>query len=519
MKVPVVYTKKGKDGEVQNVTEEADLNFGRVMRITLYHGNTRAVMEFAPQKDPMLTPRMEAVVNDIVQPNRPSGTVGFTADVKLYNASDEVATLLASHQQFILDFTHGNENGLAKAAAKGTANNKELAEYYKSRPKITIECGYWKPDNTVLPGKGVVKEGFRTTGGVCDYHLIFTGYVNSTLEYVQGNDVITQLYCHDFDEGQISNKAVFESMGFKYQSQDAIKWQEFSQAERDKRSGRTARNWHDLASRLCRLFIETRNSRHYTKGAQQTFVREPVTEEDREKHDWFGIRYITAPNRKDEFNPQLEERMSLPNTVDVRNFMTNAPNFIGIMNDLCNYANANVNYLIDYEYDPSKVTIFVYPKGSTYKFIKSRNTESAEVIRIVNYQNLIGNPAVSSNGSLTVKMFLNWACVPLKSIELALEDKTGAESTTGEGLVVRAGRGVRETLAAGGKIPPYMATQFGARNSALYSLEYADNYTANHGYMFNVPFPIIKTKHEVSTHGKDWYTTVTTVPKYTGIQL
>lgn len=512
MKVPVAYTRGDK-----TVVEDTELNFGRVMRVTLYYGNTSVVLEFAPQKDPSFTPRMEATVNDIAQPNQVSGNPGFTAEVKLYNAAPAVKTLLASHQQFVLDFTKGNDTGLAQAA-QGGGQSKELVAYYNSRPKIKVECGYWQPNKTKLPGKGKFAEGFRTTGGICDYHLLFQGHINSTLEYMQGTDVITHLYCHDFDEGQISNKAILESLGQKYTPAEGVKWQELSQAERDKRSGRTARNWHDLASRLCRLFIETRNSRHYTPDSEQTFLREPVTEEDRLKHDWFGIKYIYTPSRKDEFNAELEKRMSLPNTVDVTNFMTNAPNFRGIFSDLCNYANADVNYLIDYEYDPSRVVIFVYPRGNTFD-IKTRNTEDSTIIKIVNYQNLIGNPAVSSSGQLTVKMLLNWECIPLRNIELVLDKKIGAASTTGEDLVVQAGSGTREVIAAGGKISPYAATQYGAYNSAVYTLQYQSEFEKNHGYMFNTPFPMIKVKHEVSTHGKEWYTTVTTVPKYTGIKL
>lgn len=514
MKVPVSYLRDGK-----TVIEDTELNFGRVMRITLYYADTSVVLEYAPQKDPALCPRMEATINDIAQPNQVSGNPGFTAEVKLYNAAAAVKTLLASHQKFVLDFTHGNENNLAKAA-RGGRQAQELKDYYKDRPKIKIECGYWVSDTKRLSSDSKTLDGIkvRTTGGMCDYHLLFQGHINSTLEYVQGTDIITQLYCHDFDEGQISNKAILESLGQEYTPADGVKWQEMAQAERDKRSGRTARNWHDLASRLCRLFIETRNNRHYTPDAEQTFYREPVTEADREKHDWFGIRYIYTPSRKDEFNAALEERMSLPNSVNVTNFMTNAPNFRGIMSDLCNYANSNVNYLIDYDYDPSKVVIFIYPRGNSYD-LKARNPEDQTVIRIVNYQNLIGTPAVSAAGALTIKMFLNWECAPLRNIELALEEETGSDSTTGEGLVVKAGKGYRETIAAGGKMSPYIATQYGAYNAAVYTLQYPTEFQKNHGYMFNIPFPIIRVKHEVSTHGKEWYTTVSTVTKCTGIKI
>lgn len=516
MKVPATFATKQKDGTLKwdRTDEDQELNFGRCMRVTIYHGKTQAIMEFCPMEDSQKCPRMEATINDIAQPNQNTGQPGFTAEIKLFNPDSAVTTLLADHQQFLLDYTKSNY-----AEVRFTKINdgqiKELQQYYDDRARARVECGYWVSANgeSDKDGKGV--------NGHADYHVLFEGYINSSLEYLQGNDIILQLYCHDFDAGSISNKAVLDSIGISYTSADMEKWQNLSKKDREKRSGEGEPSWHTLAGKLCRNFLPNRRVQYPQITGEPLYATRMVTEEERERNDWYAIRYIHTPQRKDEVNIELETRMT-SRVIDVSNFMTNASDFNGIFNQLCNYGKANVGYLVDLDYDQNKVIVWVFPVGSGYKPSGDKRGQIGDrgEIEIINYQNLLAPPAVSSSGQLTIKMFLNWDAEPLKSIKLTLDDNYGNDSLTGDEFYVpKVGRGLREVVMAGGKISPYMATIQGARSAAVYALEHGTKFAQEHGYLFNIGFPIIKTKHDVSTHGKEWQTTVITVPKYTGLEV
>lgn len=510
MKVKATFATEQQDGTLKwDRVGDQELNFGRCMRVTIFHGATQAVMEFCPMEDANKCPRMEAVVNDIAQPQRNTGQPGFTAEIKLYNPDSSITTLLAQHQKFMLDYTKSNyaETRFLKLNDGGV---KELTEYYSDRAKARVECGYWVPESTNEDGTAIK--------GHAEYHKLFEGYINNSLEYVSGSDIIIQLYCHDFDAGGISNKAVTESLGLSYTSADMSKWQELSKEDRKKRSGEGEPSWHTLAGKLCRNFLPVRNKKYLSSSGQFLYATTVVSEEDRNRNDWYAIRYIYSPQRKNEINIELEQRMT-SRVVNISNFMSNASDFNGIFAQLCNYGNANVGYSIDYEYDPEKVVVWVYPVGNGYKQ-QSKTTSKASTIVIMNYQNLLSSPAVDASGALTIKMFLNWNAQPLVNIELRNDERYGNENTAGdEFYIARAGRGLRETMTASGKITPYMATIQGARSASVYSLQKGTRFEKEHGYLFNRGFPIIRTKHEVSTHGKEWFTTVTTVPKYTGIKI
>lgn len=515
MKVPATFATKQEDGTLKwDRTEDQELNFGRCMRVTIYHGNTQAIMEFCPMENSQKCARMEATVNDIAQPNQNTGQPGFTAEIKLFNPDTAVTTLLADHQQFLLDYTKSNY-AEARFTNMDGGKIKELEAYYRARARARVECGYW------VDVQGEKDKDGKEVNGHADYHILFEGYVNSSLEYLQGNDMILHLYCHDFDAGAISNKAVAESIGIPYTSADAKKWQDLSTKDREKRSGKDEPSWHTLAGKLCRNFLPNRRTQYQQITGEILYATRMVSEAERERNDWYAIRYIHTPQRKNEVNIELETRMT-SRVIDVSNFMTNASDFNGIFNQLCNYGNANVGYLVDLDYDPKKVIVWVFPVGSGYKPSGSKRGQIGDrgEIEIINYQNLLIPPAVSSSGQLTIKMYLNWNAEPLKSIKLTLDDSYGDDSLTGDEFYVpKVGRGLREVVTAGGKISPYMATIQGARAASVYTLEYNTKFKEEHGYLFNIGFPIIKTKHEVATHGKEWYTTVVTVPKYTGLEV
>ena len=61
-----------------------------------------------------------------------------------------------------------------------------------------------------------------------------------------------------------------------------------------------------------------------------------------------------------------------------------------------------------------------------------------------------------------------------------------------------------------------VATTQLSTSMAISALAQYQKVAAENGYMFNVGFLMYKVTHKLSTHGKDWTTTVQTVPMMTG---
>jgi len=507
-----------KNGDV--IKQDRDFNFDRVVKVTIYYGNrengTLLALEYAPLKDERLCARIEATINDIVIPKRQNGRPGFTAEITLYNVGSEVDTALARHTQFIQDFTH-DVNTWQKDIENdvNVGESKALKRYYDSKPRVRIDCGYWNHE-----------------GKFADYGSspIFEGYINNSLNYLKGNDQITKLYCHDFDAGQISSKAIVESLGGKYTKEDKEKFYLLTEDDKLHRSGEYAAGWTAMAARLVRFWHPDKPNPGYensavanavnTLGLQKTFAptasgdiqlpRLPVTEADRERQDWFRIIYLKTPADKDSRDPKLAARLS---RIDMRQFYTHGAFINDMLNDLCNYKDADVAWMVDYNYEKGAVVYFIYPTGQWSQYTKGSNAE----IKIVNFQNLINLPTVGADGSLNIKMFLNKSCIPPVRLALILDESIGGEF---DDLTTKAGIGLRDWLAPAGKISSYAGFNiYGARTSALYAIQHAKQVATGNGYMFNIGFPIINAKHEISTHGNAWFTTVKTIPAQAGINF
>lgn len=514
MKLPSIEIVNGKSSTVQR-----DYNFDRCVRVTFYHADSgqkgQVIYEYAPLKDEKYCARIEATVNDLPQINRINNRPGFTAVVTLYNISDTLNTLLASHTQFLLDFSEGQKTQWqAMLAQGGEAADRTLEKYYKNKIRLKIDCGYWDYENK-QPNYGATP--------------LFDGYVNSYVNYLKGNDIVSKFYCHDYKDDEISKKTIIESCGGKYNKSDLKVY--LSNAIKDMKKKETkGRNWTDMFSQLVREYQPVRPiiEQNVIEGLlpkrsssipgvedltdEQISKLVDVTEADRKTNNWFSVLYIYTPSKKDERNVLLEEKLF---NVSAEGFSTSQQFVNGMLNDLCVFRGVGVDWMIDYDYTPGKVTFFVFPTGKGNEYVGAKDAD----IQIVNYQNIIDNPTVSANGAMQIKMFLNKQCIPLRKIALILDESKGSETTTGDGLVIKAAPGLNEVMAAGQINPMNPSAIFGSRSAAVYTLQVGNKWKDGNGYMFNLGFPITTVKHEIATHSNEWFTTVTTIPCYTGVNL
>lgn len=505
MKLPT--TSFNKEGRAISGTQE--YNFDRCLKITLYTRDSEGkvtkscVMEYAPLKDPKLCPRMEATINDNPASELTANQAGFTAEVTFYNAVSNLKTILAGHQSFVTDFIE-NKNKVkegVRAMIDSPDNTSELEKYYANHAHIRIEAGYYNHENKTI-----------------DYGTpLFDGFVNSTVTYIEKNDEITKMYCANLDFTAMSAKAIGGSLGMCPTDVQKLAYQNLSTEDRKIRSGRDKSNWAAMCSVLCRNYLTQRPNPLYLLGSTITDISPliPVSAADKKRNDWYEIRFIPSPNEKDNDDVELQARLTNNARLDIHGFFTNADSIYTMLNELCSYKDADVGYIIDNEYKAGKVVVFIFPRGNTYEQTKGENAE----IQIVNYQNLIGVPAVDNNGCLTVRMFLNKACKPLLKLALMLDQGKGSKSTTGGDLVINPVGDGREVIGPSGGLSPYQGLIQGARALSLAFYQANARFAEANGYMFNVGFPMIKIRHELATHGNAWYTTVKTVPAYQGVNI
>lgn len=494
------------------IKDGVKVNFDRIMRVTLWYGDVPAtstsadtsnpqtvILEYAPLDNAAYCPNMQATINDITNPMNKNGQPGFTAEFTITNPDDGVRRLIANNIVWpIFNEASGTGEDLLKA-------------YYASRVRIKIEAGYWDNEGEIIyDGAGNVVGDTRRA-----YTTLFQGVVNSSVSYRKGIDNYLTLECHNLDYNQINQSAIQQFVDLSNKLQGKLPEYTAETIEESLyRSARGVRTWDKMAKRLLQGFSVMRPNPEYKTGSAVTTQAPliPVTTEDKERTDWYQVIYIYTPARKDERNEELRVRLT---EMEIPLFYTTMPNLNDMLYQLSNYHEANVNFEIDDDYAPGLRTLFVWPRGAEIKFTSAPEAD----IQIVNYQNLLETPSVNGSGSLTIRMMLNPECRPQRSIALRLDDAFGEDQATAESSVIKANRGLRESISFSGAGNPYAATIQGAYALSVYAQQLTRDDVNNKGYMFNIGFPILRCTHVLQTRGNKWETTVITIPMATGIYL
>lgn len=523
-------------------------NFDRIVRLKLYYGSTNAesasesvVLEFAPLADAQLCPRIEAEIKDIPNPSEKNNLPGWTATIKVYNPTDTVRRILAEHITWVQQFGLKIDEGREQSADAVKEDQNAIQKYYASRVRAKLELGYWNheavaPSEGINADTGTVKDSKgKVTGLQSDprrqYRTAIEGYINNAAFYRKGRDDILEMTVFAFDASETAYSQMYTASGIREYSQERDVWLQLTMEERQKRSGRNAADWDSMLRKLVANFAITRPVKNQNQNQDMAFCASPlITDADRKKvGEWLEIRYVYTPRNPDKLNRELEYRLR---RVSVADFYTPWSDLSKMINDLCSWNGANVNWLRDDTLNEGKITLLIYPRGAGYQYVRPEEAE----IQIVNYQNLLETPAVSASGSLHVRMFLNLDAQPLARLALILTENSFKRDSEGN-LVKRTDRGgitdfvtvnplagsstsgtdyYYESLSFQGTPNACFPMIMGANASSIYSLQMGMKNVINKGYLFNTGFPIQQAVHKISTHGNAWETSVVTIPLYNG---
>ena len=484
------------------------------------------VVEYNPRKAAYLCPRLEAEVIDLPISGL-KDKPGYEAHLKIYNPSEDILKLIASGISNILD--------------SGTVGN-----YYGSKLRVYVYAGYFTQppqesnDKKKMP-KDKKKETITVTDGVdaqdrATYsgEPLFSGYVNNSFFTHKGTDNILTLACHDIDMtanqfNQIRMRATENSFTPIY-----TKSSEDLRLKPDKPTFDLAFRW--LVTKLSEYCYPSEY--RVDAGSTNPDHMVPVPESDRGKTytGWFDVIYVSDPSEYKEavasglgldmvrrYNQlwTVATDASAVNKINVKGFYTLASKEAAALSELCSADGRMLGYYKDDKHF-GKTIYVVYPRGSKKNSVPL-NTKG--LIKIINFQNLIDTPTVSASGSLNIKMWFNRDCECWKHIALMLDSQyTGDVESTGilninklnfatidntNQLIVPMGGTTNNAAIATTQLSTSMPISAAAHFQKV---------AAKNGYMFNVGFLITKVVHKLSTHGKDWTTTVQTVPMMAGVK-
>lgn len=513
-----------------------DFNFDRCLKFVFSGGNLgsdrkngqtvarKFVIEYNPRKAEYLCPRLEAEVID-TPASALKNTPGYEARIKIYNPTRELLALIAS--------------GITNILESGSVGN-----YYGSKLRVSIYAGYHseqaqsteegkklpkKTDKTNITTTNAVDSQDRATYGSVP---IFSGYVNNSLYVHKGTDSILTLACHDVDMtanqfNQMRMRAQADSFVPVYQNK-----QEDLRLKPNKPTFDLAFRW--LVTKLAQYCYPTKYQVEFGSSDPDNMV--PVPESDRglTHTGWFDVIYVKDPSvyketvaagygldavARDRDLETVATDSSVANPIDVRGFYTLASREPDALNDLCSADGRRLGFIKDEEHF-GKTIYVVYRRGNK-KNTAHLNTKG--LVKVINFQNLLDTPSVSASGCLNVKMWFNRDCEVWKHIALILDSTyTGNVEESGvlniNNLNFASNKNNQLIVPLGGSSDnaAIATTQLSTSMAVSAAAQYQD-VAAKNGYMFNVGLLMTKVIHKLSTHGKDWTTTVQTVPMLAGV--
>lgn len=481
------------------------------------------VVEYNPRKAPYLCPRLEAEITDTpasTLKNRP----GYEAQLKIYNPSETILSVIASGMSYI-------------------NKSNTVQTYYNKKLRVSVYAGYFTSPAAPLPGEKEMPKNKKQTNitvtnavnaqdnATYSSDPLFSGFVNNSFFIHKGVDNILTLACHDIDMtanqfNQLSMQAKGDSFVPIYRDRS-----EDLRLKPNKRTFDLAFRW--LVTKLAEYCYPTKY--HVDFGSTNPDLMVPVPSSDRglTHTAWFEVIYVKslsvyketvgAGMGLDAVSRDLDlERVatdpSTVNKINVDGFSTLASRELDALNDLCTVDGRRLGFYKD-ENHFGKTIYVVYRRGNKSNTV-SLNTRG--LIKIINFQNLLETPTVSAAGSLNIKMWFNRDCSVWKHIALILDsDYTGNVEETGvlniNNLNFSNANNQLIVPLGGTSSNAAVATTQLSTSMAVSALAHYQRVAAENGYMFNVGFLITKVVHKLSTHGKDWTTTVQTVPMMAGV--
>lgn len=510
-------------------------NFDRCLKFVFSGGNLGSdevgkkvyartfVVEYNPRKAKYLCPRLEAEITylpNVALNKRP----GYEALLKIYNPSEDILAVIAS--------------GITNILESGNVD-----DYYRSKLTVDVYAGYYMapsrnttdkelPDKTnqetITTTYGIDSEDNATYTGV----PIFHGYVNNSMFVHKGVDNILSLACHNID--MTANQ--YNQLSMKLQG-DSFK-PIYKKNESDYRL-KPNKPTFDLAFRWLVTKLAQYCYPSYARvdfGSTNPNIMVPVPESDRgmTHTGWFDVIYVkdlsvyketvAAGYGLDAVNRDLNlERVATDPTVSnklrVDGFYTLAALEDDALNDLCAVDGRGLSFFKD-EYHFGKTIYVIYPRGNKSNTVP---LETRGIVKVINFQNLLDTPTVSASGQLNVRMWFNRDCTVWKHIALVLDSSyAGNQEKTGllniNKLNFTKNKDNQLIVPLGGTASnAAIATTQLSTSMAVSAAAHYQEVAAKNGYMFNVGLLMTKVVHKLTTHGKDWTTTVLTVPMLTKV--
>ena len=466
------------------------------------------------------------VAMDVSVIDRPSatskGNPGFQGTVTVYNPSKKLLDTINQGATWVTDYVHKNDTSEEKSNA--------IRDFYNSRLTCTISAGYLDKD------------------GLPDWHVILKGYVNGSSLARKGVEDVLTFGIMDIDpikDSMMVDKEITKLYGPEYEIKRVLETQNTNRFEA---------TWHETLLKYIRQwefdripdpkssYDQNRSIAYATSTQQQQkkfpdrtdfskmseeeqpFI--PVSDFDRKRYDWFEVKYVSSlsdwlkskqtagldwADTRSGIGPEgVQLEIDLKTQQMPQKGAVYGNNLSQMLDGLCAVANTRVGWYCDKTNTKRNIYI-IYPLGAEPLWVKGEDAG----IRIWNYQNLLESPSVSGSGIMTVKMLFNPKCVCNITLALMLDRSIISKDDATRNLS-NIESGDYGSMATSASLQTFGTVQLGA-SAAVATVNKEAQEGKSRGYLFNLGFPIIEVKHELSTYGKNWTTTVKTVPMTAGL--
>lgn len=503
-------------------------NFGRCLRVAFSRNSINADGDIIPGSTPFFVITHAPDVNrdayvamDVVVTDRPNARAqnnpGFQGTVTVFNPTQDLLNVINQGATWVTDYVNENTEKADRANA--------IRNFYASRLTCTISAGY------------------VNDSGAPEWNVILKGFVNGSSLARKGVEEVLTFGVFDIDmmrDSQVVEKTIKDISSTSYQLQC------IADSEHKNRFEKT---WYETLVKYIKewemdripnpqsSYDQNRQiSYELSTKAQQTmfpgrkdFSRiteeerpfELVSDFDRKRSDWFEIKFVKSLKDwketvrmagRDLENPTIDVLLEeeLKTQIMPQNGAIYGRNLAEMLDGLCARATHRVGWYCD-KTNRKRNTYVIYGLGNEPLWVRGRDAG----IQIWNYQNLLESPSVSGSGIMTVKMMFNPKCECNVTLALMLDRAL----LSGDGVTRNLSNfesGDFGSMATSASLPVFGTVQLGSSN-AVAAVNKAVQTAKSRGYMFNIGFPIISVEHKLSTYGKDWTTTVKTVPVTAGL--
>lgn len=458
-----------------------DVYFDRCMRLVLHRpGRGTCVLEYNPLDDSRKIARIEVTATN--QGFNSQESPAYFATIKIYNITNEVSTLISGRG---VDLKLIAEKEAYEEASTGITTATLYVGHYNHEEKRA------------------------------DYTKLFTMKVNSSTTVRNGIDYVTTLYCWtdldaiiaqnvvDLTKGTIDVNSLLDSYKaptretFDNVFRAAVM---YSMLWKPVQKPLTLFPYNAQGTGAMSFVTDTKTSysTSFLEEQETTTEWQYIKESERKLSNfdkWFKIKYLTSPKSDSSLSVPLEREA----TAEVKNFKITGVTSYEILNSIASTPGVNYGWLLDTSKTDNGRWVFkVWKIGQSYK-----DLSLADATPLYNYENFVETPTISADGSVKLKLMFR-QFEPWDAIYMAIDNNR--MSRLQEGFI-----NSFEAQMSGMNYAPLVSGDYTLTQA---SADYVRQVKDNQGYLFNKPWQIMKITHTLSTHTKDWFTTIETFPLF-----